>query len=175
MNACYSHCFVPESLLYGDINPTIKDTKGNNTVSPNYRRVMQSSFLLKLFEIHVLDILKEKVHFNIRQFGYEQFRSTTDACLVLKETVNKYISNKDSKVYGLFVDLSKAFDKVDHFRLGRIFLERKLPPDLILFLMYYLRNQKARIVWKGKHGDYVQIEHGVRQGGILSPFYLNCT
>ena len=170
MNACYSHCFVPESLLYGDINPTIKDTKGNNTVSPNYRRVMQSSFLLKLFEIHVLDILKEKVHFNIRQFGYEQFTSTTDACLVLKETVNKYISNKDSKVYGLFVDLSKAFDKVDHFRLGRIFLERKLPPDLILFLMYYLRNQKARIVWKGQHGDYVQIEHGVRQGGILSPF-----
>ena len=47
MNACYSHCSTPVELLHGDINPTLKDPKGNITESSNYRPVMQSSGLLK--------------------------------------------------------------------------------------------------------------------------------
>ena len=170
MNACFSHCYVPVDLLNGDINPTIKDNNGNTTDSSNFRKVMQSSLLLKLFEIHILDILIEKVYFNSMQFGYEKYTSTTDACLVFKETVNKYIRNKKDKAFCLFVDLTKAFDTVNHLLLGKILLKRKLPPDLVLFIMHYLRNQRARIVWKGEKGEYVQVERGVRQGGILSPF-----
>ena len=86
MNACYKHCSTPIEILLGDINPAIKDTKGNNTVSGNYRPVMQSSCLLKLFEFHILDILEEKLFFNDRQFGFKKGTSTTDACLLLKET-----------------------------------------------------------------------------------------
>ena len=84
MNGSYSHCYVVEDLLSGDINPTIKDTKGNVTESSNYRPVIQSSNLLKLFEIHMLDILTEKVSFCTRQFGFRKNTSTIDACLVLK-------------------------------------------------------------------------------------------
>ena len=138
MNGSYSHCYVIEDLLSGDINPTINDAKGNVTESSNYRPVMQSSNLLKLFEIHMLDIMTEKVSFCTRQFGFRKNTSTTDACLVLKETVNQYIVNKSEKVFGLFVDLSKAFDRVDHILLGKLLLKRKLPPDLILFVMCYL-------------------------------------
>ena len=170
MSSSYSHCYVPVKLLNGDINPTIKDAKGNVTESANYRPVMQSSNLLKLFEIHMLDIISEKIDFSSRQFGFRKYTSTTDACLLLKETVNQYIVKKGEKVYGLFVDLSKAFDRVDHILMGKILLKRKLPPDIILFLMHYMRNQKARIVWKGIFGEYIHIEKGVRQGGILSPF-----
>ena len=168
MNACYKHCSTPIEILLGDINPAIKDTKGNSTVSGNYRPVMQSSCLLKLFEFHILDILEEKLFFNARQFGFKKGTSTTDACLLLKETVNKYIQNK-RKSYGMFIDLSKAFDNVNHFKLGKLLIKRKIPPDIILFLLYYLRNQKARVLWKNEKGEYFRIEKGVRQGGILSP------
>ena len=170
LNACFSHCYLPEAILYGDINPTIKDAKGNATDSTNYRRVMQSSNLLKLFEIHTLDILNEKSNFNKRHFGYVKGTSTNDACLVLKETIYKNIKYPNEEVYCLFVDLSKAFDKINHFLMGRILTRRKFPPDLILFLMKYLRNQNARISWNGKKGNYFHINEGVRQGGILSPF-----
>ena len=54
--------------------------------------------------------------------------------------------------------------------MGKLFLKKKLPPDIILFLMHYMRNQKARVIWKGVSGEYVNVEKGVRQGGILSPF-----
>ena len=169
MNASYNHCFIPEVLLSGDINPTIKDPKGNATESANYRPVMQSSCLLKLFEIHLLEILSEKLVFNSRQFGFRKNTSTTDACLILKETIYNYIASKKGRVYCLFVDLSKAFDNVDHFQLGQLLLQRNIPPDIVLFLLHYLRNQEARIVWNGEMGEYIHVEKGVRQGGILSP------
>ena len=35
--------------------------------------------------------------------------------------------------------------------------------------MHYLRNQSARIIWNNIKGEYINIEKGVRQGGILSP------
>ena len=135
ITACYSHCCVPVNLLSGDINPTIKDTKGNSTESSNYRPVMQSSCILKIFEIHILQVFEEKLHFHSRQFGFKLHTSTTDACLVLKETVNKYIT-KGGKTFCLFVDLSKAFDNVNHFKLGKLLLKRNIPPDIVLFMMF---------------------------------------
>ena len=72
-------------------------------------------------------------------------------------------------MYCLFVDLSKAFDNVDHVKLGRILLKRNLPPDIVFFLMHYLCNQSARIISNGEKGEYRHIYKGVRQGGILSP------
>ena len=49
MNACFNHCYIPVELLKGDINPIIKNTKGNSTDPANYRPVMLSSCLLKIF------------------------------------------------------------------------------------------------------------------------------
>ena len=167
MMACYSNCCLPVRILSGDINPTIKDAKGNSE-SSNYRPVMQSSCILKLFEMHLLQLLEEKIHFNTRQFGFKSHRSTADACLILKETIHKY-SSKGGKALCLFVDLSKAFGNVNHFTLGQMLLRKNIPPDIVFF-MFYLRNQTARILWNGTKGLYHNIEKGVRQGGILLPF-----
>ena len=108
----------------GDINPIIKNLKGNTTDSSNFRPVMQSSCLLKIFELHILSYLEEKIHFNIRQFGFKKGSSTADACLLVKETANEYIKQK-GKAYAAFIDLSKAFDKVDHYILGNQLLDKK--------------------------------------------------
>ena len=169
MNACFGHCFAPYDVLKGDMNPTIKDLKGNITDSANYRPVMQSSCILKLFELHILSILEEFIDFNCRQFGFKKNSSTSDACLLLKETIYQYTKNRN-KAYVAFIDLSKAFDRVDHFLLGEILLQEDIPPDIVLFIMNYIRNQSARVCWNDVKGDYVNIDKGVRQGGILSPF-----
>ena len=95
--------------------------------------------------------------------------STTDASYLLKETVNNFLKQK-GEVFSAFIDLSKAFDKVDNFILKYILLDRDLPIDIVLLVMHYLRNQKAKIVWDGEYGTYHIIDEGVRQGGILSPF-----
>ena len=169
LNACFCHCYIPGELLKGDINPTIKDAKGNCSDSGNYRPVMQSSCLLKVLEIHILDILEEKIHFNFRKFGFKKGASTTDACYILKEVIHRYLKGKGN-VFSAFIDLSKAFDKVDHFILGNILMDKDIPLDIVILIMHYLRNQSARILWDGEFGEYHAINEGVRQGGILSPF-----
>ena len=169
MNCSFSHCYIPLDILKGDINPNLKDLKGNITDSANYRPVMQSSCILKLIEIHLLSVLEDKTNFNFRQFGFKKGCSTSDACYLLKETINEYSRNK-GKAFSAFIDLSKAFDMVDHFVLGNKLLDREIPPDIVFIIMHYLRNQSARICWNNAKGNYVFIERGVRQGGILSPF-----
>ena len=169
INACYIHCCIPLNVLKGDINPTIKDSNGNVTESNNYRPVMQSSVILKIIEKHILMILEEKITFNFRQFGFLKGCSTTDACLVVKEVVQPYMKKKGS-AYSAFIDLSKAFDKVNHFKMGNILLQRAVPPDIVILIMSYLRNQSARVCWDNSKGSYYFINRGVRQGGILSPF-----
>ena len=168
-NACLRHCYFPSELLKGDIVPTIKDRGANVTESSNFRPVMKSSILLKLIEHHILEILKEKVHFDPRQFGFGKGLSTDDACFVAKEIIFEH-TKKGGYIAAAFVDLSNAFSNVNHFKLGQILLRRGIPPDIALILLHYLRNQTARITWNNKFGCYHLIEKGVRQGGVLSAF-----
>ena len=169
LNLCFMHCFLPPDILKGDISPIIKDKKGNKSDSSNYRPVMQSSCLLKVFELHLLSILEDKVKLDFRQFGFVNGASTTDACLLLKETVNRYINDK-YPVYANFIDLSKAFDLVDHSILLTELVNRKIPADIISILCFYFRHQEARVKIDAHCGDYRRISQGVRQGGIISPF-----
>ena len=49
-------------------------------------------------------------------------------------------------------------------------MNEDIPIDIIFILMHYFRNQSAKIVWNDASREYHQIEWGVRQGGISSPF-----
>ena len=156
MNASFSHMYIPNDMLKGTINPTIKDQRGNCSISGNYRPVMQSSCLLKILEMHLLEVLEEKITFNMRQFGFERGTSTTDTTLILKEVVHKYTKNK-GKVFSAFIDLSKAFDRVNHFKLGNILMKKDVPVDVVMLIIHYLRNQSANISWDGEKGEYLTL------------------
>ena len=47
------------------------------------------------------------------QFGFRQNYSTTHALISLTETIRKYL-HEGKFACGIFVDLQKAFDKVEH-------------------------------------------------------------
>ena len=158
-------------LYKGDINPIIKDTKGNSTDPANYRPVMLYSCLLKIFEMHILDILKEKLFFHFRQLGFSKHMSTNDAYFILRETVTLYTKG-NGKAFAAFIDLSKAFDKINHNILGNnMLLERNIPPDIVFTRMTYLRNQKARIVWNKQNGNYhYQFRCTARRNSVSDSF-----
>ena len=77
LNTIFIHNFIPLDVLKGDIIPILKDKKGNISDSGNYRPIMQSSCLLKIIEIFILDFLSEKINFNSRQFGFLSKTSTS--------------------------------------------------------------------------------------------------
>ena len=57
----------------------------------------------------------------------------TVALFTLHESV-KYYTKYGAKVFGAFLDASKAFDKVLHYRLLKKLLDKKVPVHLVLIL-----------------------------------------
>ena len=71
--------------------------------------------------------------------------------------------------YFCSIDYAKAFDCVDHNKLGKILKEMGIPDHLTCLLRNLYAGQEATI--RTGHGptDWFQIGKGVRQGCIFSP------
>ena len=161
------HGYIPIAMLRGVITPIVKNKFGDLSSADNYRPVMASSVFLKLFEYCVLDIIKPYIQLNERQHGFRANYSTSSACLVLKETVFSYI-NSNSDVYACFLDISKAFDSVDHEILMKKLLDYGIPRIYVDLIRYWYGNQWVKVRFMSQFSDEWKIENGVRQGGVLS-------
>ena len=102
--------------------------------------------------------------------------STTLCSWVVYETIDEYI-RKGSKIYGVLMDCTKAFDTVKHSLLFKKLLDAKVPSILVRLLICIYRKQTADVRWKSKYSYEFTIRNGVRQGAVLSPllfcFYMN--
>ena len=68
------------------------------------------------------------------------------------------------------IDLSKAFDKVNHNALFIKLMQRLLPVKLLQLIESLLSNCYSAVKWFGTFSDYFHVGFGVRQGSVLSPF-----
>ena len=171
-SSCIMHGYSALSILEGLINPLIKDVHGDISSSENYRPIMSSSVFLKLFEYCILAKIKNYFTFNDHQHGFRKNHSTSTACLLLKETVLHYI-NSDSSVYGCFIDITKAFDSVDHNMLLEKLTETGVPNIFVNFIKFWYSNQKVRVRFGSSLSRPWMICNGVRQGGVLSSLFFN--
>ena len=167
-----THHYVPMNLIKGMITPTVKDTLGDLSSSSNYRPVMSSSVLLRLFEYCLLKRITPYIELNDRQHGFRQNYSTVTACLTLKETVINY-NKANSDVYACFIDVSKAFDTVNHNILMRKLLNCGVPEVYVNVINYWYKNQMVRVKHMSCLSDEWLICNGVRQGGVLSGLFFS--
>ncbi len=76
---------------------------------------------------------------------------------------------KETDVYTVYVDASKAFDRVRHDMLFMILIDRGLPPIVIRSLYDMYRRQKIQAVWKGYISEPFETDNGIKQGSVISP------
>lgn len=168
----------PDILKTGKITPVYK--KGDPEIIENYRPISTLSVFGKIFEKIIYTRLYKFVSsqgiISPTQFGFRQSHSTSHAVNYSVNLITK--SLKDSKhVLGIFIDLSKAFDTIDHSTL-LIKLEgygiRGMANDLI---KSYLTNRLQYTEVLGEKSDTLSIQFGVPQGSILGPLlfllYMN--
>ena len=166
------HSFLPKHMLSGQIRPIIKNNKACKTKSDNFRPIMNSSVFLKAFEYCLLPILSRNLHLNDLQMGFREKSSCLNTVMYLKEIINIY-NKQNSNVHCAFLDLSKAFDLVDHNILIEKLKSTRLPSQIVLTIEFMLKNSDIHVSFNKKIGNAWQSEIGTRQGGILSPLLFN--
>lgn len=166
------HGYIPSALLESTLTPIVKDRRGNLSDIDNYRAIALSSSLTKVFETCILLRYEDLFHTEDLQFGFKN-KSGTDVCsFVLKETIAKYVA-EGSRVYSVFIDASKAFDRLNHIILFSKLKERGFPPIILRSLLTLYSDQKVFVRWKTCFSNDFGISNGVKQGGILSPYLFN--
>jgi hypothetical protein len=102
------------------------------------------------------------------QFGFKTKIGCPDAIYTLRKVVEYFVEN-DSTVNLCFLDMEKAFDKLNHFVLFMKLMERRIPVLLIKLLNCWYNTSSNYVRWEGENSEPYKLLSGVRQGGCLSP------
>ena len=170
----------PDLWKLANVTPIFK--KENKQLVKNYRPISLLPICGKLFEKIVFNNLYLYLNSNNlitkNQSGFRPGDSTTNQLLYLVNAIHEAFEDKTClEVRSVFLDISKAFDKVWHEGLLFKLKQNGISGSLLTLLGSYLQNRKQRVVLNGFHSDYASIESGVPQGSVLGPLlflvYIN--
>ena len=167
----FKQCYMLQSMINLVIIPIIKNKSGNFTDKNNYRPIILSSIISKVFEHIIIICLEEYLRTNDNQFGFKSGYST-DLCFY---ALTEYFKSCSTSVYVAFLDASKAFDKINHWTVFRKLIERYVSLYLVVMLCYWYQHQEMTVKWGHciSNGNSFNVTNGVCQGGDLSPQLFN--
>ena len=171
VNNCIYKGFFPERWKEGKINVTYK--KGSRHEMANYRPVTILCSLSKILEKimfgQITGFLETYGMFDKSQYGFRKGHSTT---LALIDYVNSVLYSKEdpeNKVNTVFIDLSAAFDLVEHEALLRKMEKMGIGGRALSLLRNYLCNRRVCTEIGIGRSEMTTVDHGVPQGSILGP------
>ena len=116
----------------------------------------------------LLPHFKDKLSSDSLQFGFKSGTSCSHAIFTFKTVVDHYVRN-GCTVSVCALDISKVFDRVDHYKMLNVLMDRSLSMQFIGLLSDWLAKCFVCVKWGSTYSCWFQILAGVRQGGILSP------
>ena len=171
-NMCLRHGFVPKACLDTLLVPIVKNKNKIVQDTNNYRPIALATVISKLLERYILHRILPSLHTSQNQFGFKPKHSTDMSVFLLKQTISSYV-DRNTPVFAVFLDASKAFDKVNHDVLFQKLIVRGVPLYFVRLLLYWYQTQCMQISWCGVKSSGFTISNGVRQGGVLSPYLFS--
>ena len=179
VNCSQKSGIFPENGKIARVIPVYKN-KGRKDIYGNYRPIsllpMFSKILERLIYNKVFDFLvRYKILFK-SQYGYRKGHNTTHATLDFVKAIEDAIEQNEYAI-GIFCDLSKAFDTLNHQILLSKLEHYGIRGCEKQWFSSYLSNRRQYVEWDGHRSSTAILETGVPQGSILGPLlfliYIN--
>ena len=168
----------PDLLKIASVCPIYK--KSDRNKCENYRPISLLSNLSKLFEramhtrLYIFFTSNNSLY--DLQFGFRHKYSTNHTLLSIVEKIRENLDNNTFSC-GVFVDLEKAFDTVNHKILLKKLEHYGIRGQANSWFSSYLTSRKQMVVLDGVLSPLLDITCGVPQGSILGPLlfliYIN--
>ena len=178
MNLSFSNGVFPSELKVAKVIPIFKS--GDKQQFSNYRPVSLLPSVSKLFERLMYNRISSFIHkHNILtsfQYGFRKGYSTDMAAVNLVDKISTALDKKLSTI-GIFIDLSKAFDTIDHTILLNKLFAYGFRGVAYTWIESYLKNRVQYVHYNGMSSYKLTCNIGVPQGSILGPLlfllYIN--
>ena len=178
INLSFSQGIFPELLKVSKVIALFKS--GSTEEVNNYRPIsllpIFDKIMEKIMHKQLYDFLeRHKILFK-NQFGFRKKCSTAHSLIEITEKIKESI---DSSKFGcgIFIDLKKAFDTVNHQILLKKLEHYGIRGSILKWFESYLTDRKQYVFYNGISSDVKSITCGVPQGSVLGPLlfllYIN--
>ena len=173
VNMSLSTGLMPDSLKTAELHPLLKKQNADYSEHSNFRPISNLPMVSKVVEKAVAVQLTKHVTVNnlgeSLQSAYKKNHSTETALIKVQNDILRAIDNRDSVIL-LMLDLSAAFDTVDHSTLlKRLSTSYGLSGVVLDWFRSYLASRKQYVMVEGCKSLLRDLDRGVPQGSVLGP------
>ena len=170
-NLCVLQGVIPNEWKVSFIAPILKPKSPKKSVS-SYRPISIISPIAKVFEnLIACQITTHFERHNLlseNQFGFRRRRSCELALNTMMEYWKQRL-DKGERTIAVFLDLSKAFDTINHQLLINKLRHYKFDDSSLTLMDNYLKERFSLVKQGGHKSEMEPLRTGVPQGSILGP------
>lgn len=172
-NACVTQLKIPKEWRKARVVALLKPGK-EPTEPKNFRPVSLLCQLFKLLERLILNRISEALNAKIieQQAGFRPGKSCCGQILNLTQHIEDGFERR--KITGVtFIDLTAAYDTVNHRRLLRKLYDMTKDYRLTSVIGLFLQNRRFYVSLQNKNSRWRVQKNGLPQGSVLSPVLYN--